>query len=256
MRRLEGAIEGEFALHLVHGGQRLAGFQRRGMGAVVEEDFLGGDRGGGEGLVRPVLVAELPVEDVVVVLAGAMRPFGLVLDVFTQQGRVRRHGDPGIDQHRQFLVFRLDQLDRIGRDIAVVGDDEGDFLVLEQHLLVRQNRLNVAGQRRHVMEVQGLQVLRRQHGTDTGQGLRLRNVQALDPGMREGRAVEVAEQHAGQLDVIDVIALALGEADVLDALPLAAHALELFFPLFAGHGHVVHSAASEKGVPLIFAAAY
>ena len=42
------------------------------------------------------------------------------------------------------------------------------------------------------------------------------------------RAMEVAVQHARQLDVVDVIAAALGEAHVLDALALAAHALQFF----------------------------
>jgi hypothetical protein len=41
-----------------------------------------------------------------------------------------------------------------------------------------------------------------------------------------GRADEIAEQHAGQLQIVDIVALALGEADILDALALAAHALE------------------------------
>ena len=50
---------------------------------------------------------------------------------------------------RQRLVFDLDQFGRVGGDIAVLGDDEGDLLVLEQHLAVGEHRLHVAGQRRH-----------------------------------------------------------------------------------------------------------
>ena len=73
-------------------------------------------------------------------------------------------------------------------------------------------------------------------------------------GMR--RADEIAVQHAGQLQVVDIVALALGEADVLDALALAAHAFELGFALFPRGSHVVHSAASWNSTPLILAAAY
>ena len=73
-------------------------------------------------------------------------------------------------------------------------------------------------------------------------------------GMR--RADEIAVQHARQFDVVDVIALALGEADVFDALALAAHAFELGFALFPRGSHVVHSAASWNSTPLILAAAY
>ena len=69
--------------------------------------------------------------------------------------------------------------------------------------------------------------------------------------------MEVAVQHAGQLDVVDVIAAPLGEAHVLDALALAAHALQFFGALERG-GAVgsVHSAASLNSTPLILAAAY
>ena len=72
------------------------------------------------------------------------------------------------------LVLDLDQLDGVGRDIAVVGDDEGDLLVLEQHLLVRQHRLHVAGQRRHLMQFQRLQIGGGQHRDHAGQRLGLR----------------------------------------------------------------------------------
>ena len=51
-------------------------------------------------------------------------------------------------------------------------------------------------------------------------------VDRFDARMGMRRADEIAVQHARQLHVVDVIALALGEADVLDALALAAHAFE------------------------------
>ena len=73
-------------------------------------------------------------------------------------------------------------------------------------------------------------------------------------GMR--RAHEIAVQHARQLQVVDVVALALGEADVLDPLALAAHAFEGGFTLFPRGSQVVHSAASWNSTPLILAAAY
>ncbi len=44
--------------------------------------------------------------------------------------------------------------------------------------------------------------------------------------MRMRRADKIAVQHARQFDIVDIIALALGEADVFDALALAAHAFE------------------------------
>jgi hypothetical protein len=78
----------------------------------------------------------------------------------------------------------------------------------------------------------------------------------LDPRMGMRRAHEIAMQHAGQLHVVDILALALREADILHPLALAAHAFQFRFALLARERHVVHSAASLNSVPLILAAAY
>ena len=155
------------------------------------------------------------------------------------------------------LVFDLDEIGGVGGDIAVGRDDEGDFLVLEQHLAVGEHHLHVAGERRHPGEIDALQVLGGQHRDDAGHGLGLRRVDLEDARMGMARAMKIAVQHAGQFDVVDVIAASLGEAHVLDALALAAHALQ-FFGAFerGGSGGSVHSAASLYSTPLIFAAAY
>ena len=63
-------------------------------------------------------------------------------------------------------------------------------------------------------------------------------------------------QHARQLQIVDVVALALREADVFDALALAAHAFEGGGALFPRGSEIVHSAASLNSTPLILAAAY
>ena len=105
-----------------------------------------------------LLVAHLPGEDMVVVFALSMRAFGLVPDVFAQHRRVRRHRLERIDDDRQRFICDLDQIDRVGRGIARLRDDEGDFLILEQHLVLGQHRLHIAGQRRHIMERERLQV--------------------------------------------------------------------------------------------------
>ena len=70
------------------------------------------------------------------------------------------------------------------------------------------------------------------------------------------RPDEIAVQHARQFQVVDIIALALGEARILDALALAAHAFETGFALFPRGSYVVHSAASLNSTPLILSAAY
>src|ERR1700691_313770 len=69
--------------------------------------------------------------------------------------------------------------------------------------------------------------------------------------------MKVAVQHAGQLDVVDVISAPLGEAHVLDAFALTTHTLQFFGALKrSGRGGVVHSAASLNSSPAILAAAY
>ncbi len=215
------------------------------MRAVVVDRLLGDDLGGADRLLGRLPVALLPQEDVVVVAPLAVGAARLAGEVLAQHGRVRLERLERIGDDRQLLVLDLDELDRVGGDVAVVGDDEGDLLALEQHLAVGQHHLLVAGQRRHPVQVQRLEVLRRQHGQHAGQGEGGRGVDRGDAGMGVGAAHEVAEQHAGQLDVVDIVALALREPDVLDALARAAEALQLLDPVLAGRrGHVVHSAAS------------
>jgi hypothetical protein len=77
-----------------------------------------------------------------------------------------------------------------------------------------------------------------------GQRRGLADVDLLDPGMAVRRAHEIAVQHAGQLDVVDIVALALDEASVFGAAAGKAHAFEGGFALGAGRSGGVHSAAS------------
>src|SRR5262245_5997946 len=106
------------------------------------------------------------------------------------------------------------------------------------------------------MQIQRLEICRRQDRQHSRNRLGLGGVDLLDARVRMGRAIEVAMQHAGQFQVVDIIALALDEANILDPLALAAHSLKLFGTLGGRGGHVVHSAASWNGTPLSLAAAY
>ena len=211
---------------------------------MVVDHFLGDNLGLGDGGVGAVLVADVPGEDVVVMLARTMRARGLPGKVFAQHRRIGQHRLERVGDDRQFLVFHLDQFHRVGGDVAVFGHDEGDLLALEQHLAVGQHHLLVARQRRHPVQAQRAQVIGGQHGDDAGQRLRGIGVDRLHAGVGIGRAHEIAKQHPRHLDVVDVVALALGEAHVLDPLARGAHAFEFLDPLVAGWCLVVHSAAS------------
>ena len=203
-----------------------------------------------------VLVADGPFEDVVVMLARPVRADGLAGEILAQHRRIRVHRLERIDHDRQRLVFDHDLVDAVIGGIAVGGDHEGDFLILEQHLAVGQHHLHVAGQGRHPGEVDGLQRFGGDHRQHARHLQRLFRVDRFDARMGVRRADEIAVQHARQLQVVDIIALALGEAGVLDALALAAHAFERGGALFPRGSHVVHSAASLNSTPLILSAAY
>jgi hypothetical protein len=82
----------------------------------------------------------------------------LVLEVVAQDGCVRRHRLGRIDERRQFLVLDFDQIDRVSRNVAVLGHDERDLLALEHDFLIGEHGLDIAGQCRHPMQLERLQV--------------------------------------------------------------------------------------------------
>ena len=101
--------------------------------------------------------------------------------------------------------------------------------------------------RRAVMQ-HARHVLMGQHGLDAGIGERLADVDALDAGMGDGGALDLAVQHAGQLDVAGIFGLArhlLQHVLALDALADDLEiALFLEVALFDRACHVHDLAAS------------
>ena len=214
------------------------------MDALVDDQLLGHHFGLFERLVGALGVADLPAEDMVAVLARAVGAAGLALQIVAQAGHAGIHGVVRIDLRRQPLVFDRDEIDRVGGDIAVLGHDEGDFLALEQHFVAGQHGLHVASEGGHEIELQGFQIGRGQHRLHPRQLERRLLVDRFDAGMAIGRADEIAEQHAREFQIVDVIPLALGEADILDALALGAETFELLGSRFARFEIGAHSAAS------------
>ena len=255
VRGLERAPHGELSVHLVHGGDAAAGLECAGMDALVGERLLRDHLGLVDRPPRRLGIARLPSEDVVRVAARAVRTFGLVRDVLAQDRGVAGEGHERIDEGGERLVLDLDELDRVGRDVAVLRDHEGDLLPLEEDLAVREHRLHVACEGRHVVEVEGLQVLRGQHRDDPRQRLRGLRVDGCDAGVAVGGADEVAEQHARHLDVVHIVALALGEACILHPLSFTAEALQLLGARFDAFHLIGHHAASFAFAELISPAA-
>ena len=125
------------------------------MDPLIDDPFGGDDRSATDGAGCSRGIADFPGENVVVMLARPVRTAGLALQVVAQNRRSRRHRLVGVDERRQIFIFDLDQIDRVGGDIAVL-DDERDLLALKQHLLVGQDGLNIAGEGRHPMQFQRL----------------------------------------------------------------------------------------------------
>ena len=192
---------------------------------ALERDLLRHDDHVGvvEDRVGLGLVARLPVEDVV---------GGLALLVVADHRRVGVERAVRVVDDRQRLVLDVDQLERVARGVVVVGDDERDLLALEADLVGGEHGLRVGRQRRHPREPLRLEVLAGDHRADLRVLQRGGGVDRDDPRVRERAAQRGAVQHARQLDVVDVVALAADEARVL----LALHPAEADRAL-VGDGH-------------------
>ena len=129
----------------------------------------------------------------------------------------------GVDDDRERLVLDVDQLQRVARRVAVVGDHERDLLALEADLVGREHRLRVAATASASRRASRAS---RSAPGDDGVDLRVLErgggVDRHDPGVGERAAQDRAVQHARQLHVVDERALAADEARVL----LAAQATE------------------------------
>jgi len=76
MRGLESAPKGQFAVHFVHRRNRTAGLKRARVGAVIVHFFSGNNIGVVDHLIGGFFLAGFPREDVIGVLAWAVRTVG------------------------------------------------------------------------------------------------------------------------------------------------------------------------------------
>ena len=213
VRRLARDVRGQLPGDRVHVGHRAARLHRRRMRARVDHVERHRHLGGRECGVRRRLVAGLPVEDVVV---------GLALEVVADHRCVGVQRLAGVDDRWQRLVLDVDQLERVARRVAVLGDDEGHLLALVAHLVGGQHRLHVGRQRRHPGQLQAVEHRAGDHCLDLRVGLCRRRVDRHDAGVGVRAGEDRPVQHAGQLHVVEVVAAAAQEPGVL----LAQHAAE------------------------------
>ena len=195
------------------------------MHARVDDLLRDHDVGAGEDGIRFGLVAGFPVEDVVV---------GAAFEVVANDRSARIHGLAGVDDRRQYVVLDLDQFEGVAGRIAVFGDDERHLLALKAHLVGDENGLNVHRQGRRPGQAECLQVAAGDHGEHLGVREGLGRVDRDQPGVGDGSAQNGTVQHAGQHDVVDVVALAAHEARVF----LALHAAVADGPIVVAGGRV------------------
>ena len=206
VRSLAGGPQRELASDPLVVRDAAAGLHRRRVHARVD-DVLGHHHVGvREDRLGGVLVAGLPVEAVVVLLA---------VQVVADHRGVRRQRAADVDDRRQDVVLDVDELEGVPCGVPVLGHHERDLLALEAHLVGGQHGLHVVGQRGHPRQALRGQVGAGDDGLDLGVGLGRGHVDAHDGGVRHRRAEDREVQHAGQLDVVDVLAHAADEARVL-----------------------------------------
>ena len=115
---------------------------------------------------------------------------------------------------------------------------------MEQNLAIGQHHLLVASERGHPVQAKRLELFGRQNSQNPGHLHRGRDINLFDPRVGIRGANKIAGQHAVELDIIDIVAFALGKAGILHAFARTAHALEVGDAIFAVFYLVFHSAAS------------
>ena len=159
------------------------------------------------------------MEDAIIRLAGL---------ISTQHRRPRFECLEGIHDHGEWLVGNVDRRDPVRRGVAVRGQYRRHFLGLIHHFLDRQDHLHVGHQGRHPVQVILGEGGARDDVQDAGHGQSLGGINVLDGGMRVGTADNIKIQHARQLDVIYVRALAPDKARVFLALDRVPHAADFW----------------------------
>ena len=214
VRRLGGHPDRQLPRDLVERGHAATGLDRghvdaRDVDLLADHDVRLLDR-----RVRRGLVADFPVEDVVVLLVRLVR---------AQDRRAFLQRLEGVHDDRQRLVLDLDRVGAVRRRVAVGRDDGGDLLRLVHDAVGREHHLRIRHQGRHPVQLVLLERGPRDHGQNARHLQRFLGVDRFDLRVRVGAAHDIHVEHAGQLDVVDVVALTAQEPRILLALDRVAH---------------------------------
>ncbi len=169
----------------------------------------------------------------------------LAFDVIANDRGIRIEGPASVDHRGQWLIFDVDQLQRVTRRVPVVGDDEGHLLPMEAHLVGGEHGHHVVGQRRYPGKLQRLEQRPSDHCPNLRMCLGRCGVDRDQPCVRVRAAQHRAVQHARQHEVVDVIALAAQEASVLLAHPPPEANVRLLCS--DGHDAATSSVSAARG---------
>ena len=128
-----------------------------------------------------------------------------------------------VEDDRELLVDDLDQLAGILGDVPVLRDDRGHRLAVVPDLLDRDHVLDDrAGTERRKRRCVLGDILPRDDTDDTGKSLRLRRVDRDDLCVGVGASEHGRVKHPGELDVVEITALAAEKARILDPVEALA----------------------------------
>ena len=142
----------------------------------------------------------------------------VVGELGVDDGRARRDGLDLIADHRQRLPFDGDQLGRVFGLGPAVGDNDRDRLALPDGAVRRQQPLRRGTMARPMQRDADERLASRidvgcgEHRRDARRLLRRLDVHRNDLGVRVRTAHEAGMQHARQLDVVDIAAMAAEQA--------------------------------------------
>ena len=204
VRCLGGHVHGEVGFNRVKIRDTTTGFNRGHVNARDVDLLFDHDFGIREKFVGGFAVTGFPVPNVVV---------GFTL-IWAQDGHPRIKRFVGVNDGLHRLILHFHRSYSIGSNVAFGSDDRADFLGIVHYRVCGEHHLGIRHQGRHPVKVVLLQVA---PGNDCQyarnfQGFGGIDVEDFGVGIRAAYNVHV--QHAGQFDVVHVMAFALDEPGI------------------------------------------
>jgi hypothetical protein len=152
--------------------------------------------------------------------------------------RILLQGRAAVVDGRQRLVVHVDPIHRIFGNVTALGDDAGDRLAGVAHFVLGKRVRHPRDAQRRMRHKQRQRLAahrlgqfgKRQYGVHAGKRRRRRLLDAAHAGMRMRAAHEGRVQHAGQMDVVDELALAAQQRRILLARSRGAEAVRVHRP--------------------------